>query len=363
MSRPPERRHRGSGGAPPRDRLEGRIRTAWRRGPGPGLRLAALAYGAGHDVRDLLHEAGVTAMRRAAVPVISVGGLTAGGSGKTPVAALLAADLRRAGWSPAVVTAGDADEAALVGAMAPGIRVAAGRDRVAAIGRAVAGGANAVVLDSGFQHRRLARDLDVVCLDPEAWAGPGPYRLPAGPFRERPGALARAGAVVLVVRPGAPETGVEAAAAAAARHAPRRPRAVLRLDPAGLRPANDRAAGRAPGPGVAAAAGVMWPEAFFRTLRRTGVSPARTLRFRDHESFEGRALARVREAAARAGLVCTRKDAVKLGPLLASDVPVWYLDEVPRWGRGGEAIRRAVRHAVGLASLGRVDGTIRGEES
>ncbi len=143
-------------------------------GPGPALLrggLAALAvpYAAAVAFRNALFDAGLRRQWTARVPVVSVGNLTLGGTGKTPLVAWVARELARQGLRPAVVSRGYAartghtsDEAAELAILLPGVPHVADRDRVAAAARAVGHGANVVVLDDGFQHRRLRRNLDIV---------------------------------------------------------------------------------------------------------------------------------------------------------------------------------------------------------
>lgn len=104
----------------------------------------------------------------------------------------------------------------------------------------------------------------------------------------------------------------------------------------------------------------MWPESFFDALDELGVSVSSRLTFRDHEPYAPRQLETIRAAAA-GGIVCTLKDAVKLGPLLADDVPVWYLEEEAVWESGEMRLRRGVlRTAVVPQLRGQVD-TVQGE--
>ncbi|HIF95281.1 MAG TPA: tetraacyldisaccharide 4'-kinase [Myxococcales bacterium] len=153
---------------------------------------------------------------RLACAVVSVGGLTVGGAGKTPVAARLALGLRARGWRVVLASRGykgrsrrmvtlvsdgsrlhssvrlAGDESFILAAHAPGVPVLVGRDRRLVGHHAVSAfDAEILILDDGFQHHRLARDLDIVCID--GVSGFGNQRLlPAGPLRERPCALARA---------------------------------------------------------------------------------------------------------------------------------------------------------------------------
>lgn len=183
-----------------RDRLEGRATGgAWLRAP---LTPFALAFGSIAGWRGRLYDTGWMHLHRPPRPVISIGNLTAGGTGKTPTVLWLAEQLRRAGRRPAILLRGygatdpeRSDEARLYRERAPETPVYPGRDRVRSALRACQEGADLLLLDDGFQHRRLARDVDLVLLDATApWGGGWP--LPAGLLREWPSALARADAVL-----------------------------------------------------------------------------------------------------------------------------------------------------------------------
>lgn len=138
------------------------------------------------------------------VPVFSVGNVTVGGTGKTPLVMDLVERLNAMGRSPAVVARGYGggdegpnDEQRLIQRRCPGVIYVADRDRVEAGRLAVEEyGADVVVLDDGFQHRRLARDLDIVLIDATCPFGYG-HLLPRGLLREPPTALGRAGLIVL----------------------------------------------------------------------------------------------------------------------------------------------------------------------
>lgn len=183
------------------------------------LSLPALLYGAAVRARNWYYDRPETS-RRAALPVLSVGNLTVGGTGKTPFVAWLAGRLRELGARPAIVSRGyggqagrgplvvssgegplcDAaragDEPYLLARLLRGVPVLAGSDRWRGAEVAAEAGADVVILDDGFQHRRLARDLDIVLLDA---SNPfGNYRLlPAGLLREPVRALSRADVVVI----------------------------------------------------------------------------------------------------------------------------------------------------------------------
>jgi tetraacyldisaccharide 4'-kinase len=332
-------------------RLERRVRDSWSEDPGALLRIASVIYGMVHDTRDFLYDAAILQGWVAPVPVLSVGGLTSGGSGKTPVSAAIATWLLEGGRRPAVVTGSIPDEASVQRLLNPDVLVVDDRNRRAAVTRAILSGARTIVLDSGFQHRRIRSDLQIVCVDGLSVSLPARRRLPAGPFRERWSALARADAVVVVRRTGSSASdGSWPARRAGDPDFPRLgqgirrrvPRALVLdcvLSPMGFRPANALAEQSEPGAASVAVAGVMWPEPFFDALEGLGVPAERRLAFRDHEPYGSEQLAAIRNSS-NAGVICTLKDAVKLGPLLARELPVWYLEEKPVWGAGAERLRR-----------------------
>lgn len=180
------------------------------------LRIASLFYGAGARLHRALMRWTSARRGRLACAVVSVGALTVGGAGKTPFAARLALALKRRGWRVVLASRGykgrsrlpvsvvsdgrhirssashSGDESFVLAAHAPGVPVLVGRDRRVVGHHAVSAfDAQIVVLDDGFQHHRLARDIDIVCID--APGGFGNRRLlPAGPLREPVSTLRRA---------------------------------------------------------------------------------------------------------------------------------------------------------------------------
>ncbi len=265
--------------------------------------------------------AGVGMMRRrlarpfiVPMPVVCVGNLTVGGSGKTPVVLALARWLTGRGTRIHCLTRGyggalagplvvdgrhDAhavgDEAMLLAAAAPTV---VARDRAAGARLAVEHGADIVVMDDGFQNPRLAKTLSLLVVDGAVGFGNGRL-LPAGPLREPIDAgLARADAVVLV---GADAAGVRARIGTA-----------LPIIPARLTPhdAWDGLRGRR----VVAFAGIGRPEKFFDMLAAHGITVVERLGFADHHRYDDADLQRLDAAATRAGaaLVTTAKDAVRL---------------------------------------------------
>ncbi len=330
-----------------RTRLEILIRQTWTRAPNSGLRALSVVYGAIADVRNAAWTLGLAASVRAPIPVISIGDLTIGGTGKTPITAALARYLTDAGSIVAILTAGNTDELALHAAWNPDIAVSGGRDRGGLARRAADEGASVVLLDSGFQHRQLERDFDIVAISADY--GGNRWRLPAGPFRERWAGIARADTVV-VVRRQAPGEVASHLASIVSGAFPGVQLAAVRIVPVSLAPVSPPAQDvKHPSPDVAVA-GIMWPQSFFAAVKELGLKPAHRLALTDHAEFDERTVATVVDLAGPGGVVCTGKDAVKLSGRLPDDVPVWQIVERVVWETGGKNLLAAVAHVAGLGS-------------
>lgn len=174
----------------------------------------SLVYGAVAELRRLLYRKSLRRAARMPCPVVVVGNLSVGGTGKTPLVCWLVAHLAELGYTPGVVTrgyggsSGDArrvsatDDPKLVGdesvllARRTSAPVAIGRDRPAAAQLLVSAGCDVIVSDDGLQHYALARDCEVVVIDGDRRFGNG-WLLPAGPLREAPGRLKAADAIVV----------------------------------------------------------------------------------------------------------------------------------------------------------------------
>ncbi len=292
--------------------------------------------------RELRYRAGAGGTRVDGLVVVSVGNLAVGGTGKTPTAAWLVRLLADAGARPALVARGyGEDELLLHRRWNPAVPVHAGPDRVSQARAAREGGADAAVLDDGFQHRRLARDVDVVMLAAE---DPFPGRmLPCGPYREPAAALERAHVVVVSRR-----TASEDAAAALAREVSRRhPEAVVAI--LGLLPGSWSTLSGAPaepprGP-VTAAAGIARPDTFRRQVAAaTGTDSATVelVAFPDHHAYTAADARGLRRRAGERTLVVTEKDAVKLEPHARALDPVRVLGVRFVWERGEDDIRSMI---------------------
>lgn len=310
------------------------------------LPLAAL-YGAGVSLRLALYRRGLLAVRRASRPVVSIGNVAAGGTGKTPLVRWLAGELIRRGRRPSILTRGygrssrgtvvvsdgrgalapvaaSGDEPALLARALPSVPIVADARRVVAAERAEALGTpiDLHLLDDGFSHVALARDVDVVLLDATDPDGGGGL-LPVGLLREPLDALARADLVVVTKTEQAdPARALELAR----RHAPGVPVFRARTEVLGVA---DRAGSRVdpadlPDGTTVAVSGIARPEAFRATLAGMGIVPAGQLDFRDHEPYGPASLGRIERALEECGataVVTTEKDAVKLDERLL--VPVF----------------------------------------
>ena len=264
-------------------------------------------------------------------PVISVGNLTVGGTGKTPMVGRLVEELINAGFSPAIAMrgyksrGGFSDEADIHRRRFPSVPVVTRANRLEGLidlfatdeGEAV----DVVVLDDGFQHRHIARQLDIVLIN--AAAEPGIFEddlLPRGWLREPPASLARASAVIVThadrVQPSTVETIRRACLQinpglmfATARHA------WLSLDVRDEDRDVERPAEFLRRKRVVAVCGIARPEVFFDSLAKAGADIAERIALGDHVPFDRPTLARIARAAERNqadAVVCTDKDWSKL---------------------------------------------------
>jgi tetraacyldisaccharide 4'-kinase len=277
--------------------------------------------------------------RVAGLWVVSVGNLAVGGTGKTPVSAWVARLLAEQGLETALLARGyGEDELLLHRRWNPGVAVVADPDRRAAARLARRGGAGAAVLDDGFQHRALARDVDVVLLATEDGV-PGRL-LPCGPFREPISALGRADAVVVTRRTAGPEEARQLAERVARTH-PRLPAGVAALLPGGWEDLGGGSGARPTGP-VLAVAAVARPEAFAEQVLRVVGASTELMAFPDHHPF-GEADARaIRARAGDRTVVVTEKDAVKLQRFAALLEPVRVMVQALVWEAGEEALAEMV---------------------
>ena len=292
-------------------------------------------------VRGALYDAGALPVLKSPIPVVSVGNLTVGGTGKTPVSAWIAEKLLAEGMSPVIVMRGyGGDESIVHARMNPGVPVIVATDRSDGIALAKASGADVAVLDDAFQHRRAARDVDLVLISADDWSD-RKRMLPAGPFREPMSALRRASAVI-ITRKTATDVQVMSAQRSIAAESMGIPIVVLRLELSELiretPPSEKIPVGMLRGKKALAVAAIGNPGAFFRQVEAEGAF-VDSMSYPDHHRFTASDVA---ELAARSVsydvVVCTLKDAAKLGPMWpAGSAPLWYVSLAVRV-ESGEAV-------------------------
>jgi len=306
------------------------------------LGIAACAYSLVIRLRNFLYSKGWFKAHRGNAAVISIGNITAGGTGKTPLVVWLCNEitqnpkLKTKNCQCAVLTRGYKathnsklktqnyfDEPAILAESCPGAKVVVNPDRVAGAAEAVAVGANVLIMDDGFQHRRLARDLDIVVIDATMPFGFG-RMLPAGLLREPTRGLNRADAVVITRSDQAAEArlteienrirGIKAdIVIARSIHAP--VRAISQDDG---RISLDELKGKK----VFAFCGIGNPGAFLNTLKALGADLLGSKVFDDHHHYTEPCLAEIRTQAERlkADLtLTTQKDWTKIAPLLTGE--------------------------------------------
>ena len=300
----------------------------------------SVAFGAVTSARRALYDAGVLPTREAALPCVSVGNLTVGGTGKTPFAAWFAGRLHQRARAAVVLRGYGGDEAEVHRRLNPDVTVVALADRVVGVSMAKAGGAQVAVLDDAFQHRRISRVADIVLLSVEQLARPRRL-LPAGPWRENLTA-ARTAHLVVLTRKSATTADTRAAQALVTSALPGVPTAVVYLAPKSLERANG--GGSMPleslrGTAVLAIAAIGEPELFKQQLGSAGARVT-LVPFRDHYSYSAEDVRRLTDAAPDAIAVCTLKDAVKLAPLWPASRALWYLSQQLVVEQGAEHIDR-----------------------
>lgn len=321
--------------------VEERLKEIWKGEQTTGVSSAFAAalcllsqpYGIMVAARNRLYGGGLLKQQKLPRPVISVGNLTVGGTGKTPTVISLVHLLKEHGYRPAVLSRGyggsarspvnvvsdgnrilmgwreAGDEPILIARALPGITVLTGSRRILT-GRAALEtfDADILILDDAFQHRSLFRDIDMVLLDTMRPLGNG-FLLPRGPLREPPNALCRAD---ILLRTGEGENGIPL------REAESLPsfRAIHR--PQGLvAGGNQRIETVAAlfGQKVFAFAGIGSPEAFRRSLTELGAEVAGFEIFPDHHPYDLSDIKKLRRLAARSGasrIVTTEKDGIRL---------------------------------------------------
>ncbi len=281
------------------------------------------------------------------VKVVSVGNLAIGGTGKTPISAWVARALEARDLRSAIVSRGyGKDELILHKKWNPGTPIVADPDRLEAARLAGLDGTDVVVLDDGFQHRRIARDFDIVLLSAED-TFPG-YLLPSGPYREPIRSLKRADAV-LVTRRTASRQVAERVIAQAEAIAPGALTAIIHLSPDAWQDLRGSPV-TPPDRNVLAIAAVARPIEFSQSISNMVKGSVELMSFPDHHDYQVDDIAKIRRVACERTIAVTEKDAVKLAQYNDMLGEVRVLVERVQWESGRQEIERELDRLVGTTA-------------
>ena len=292
----------------------------WHDGSSPPIhaRMLSAVYGSVTALRRGLYRSGIKRSRHPGAPVIVVGNIVAGGTGKTPLTIALVNRLRAAGLTPGVASRGhgridaktarwveagsdarlSGDEPLLI-AHSTGVKVRVDRDRVAAAIALVQAGCNVIVCDDGLQHYRLARDIEIEVVDARHRYGNGRL-LPAGPLREP---IERAADCTFrVLNLGV----VQDEAMASVSGLGEWPMRLQVIEALPLLGGRSQSLAAFAGQRVHAVAGIGDPERFFNTLRDVGIAVVPHA-FPDHHAYQAQEL----DFGSPLPVLMTEKDAVK----------------------------------------------------
>jgi len=326
------------------------------------LRLAEVPYTAAVDWRNRRFDRAHDTLERVCVPVVSVGNLTMGGTGKTPMVKWIARHFASQGVKVALVSRGYGaaagtknDEAMELALALPGVPHVQNADRVAGAEEAIRRFASQLILlDDGFQHRRLARDLDIVLLDASAPFG-FEHVFPRGMLREPASGLERAHVVCLTRADAVEPSEREAIRLRVAQLAPRAvwceavhaPGELQNLP--GERLPIESLAGRR----IAAFCAIGNPAAYRRTLESQGAQIAFWREFPDHYAYSPTDCEELAQEIATAGAelaVVTHKDLVKLPFTVLGAAPLWALVIEMQLTAGEAALEESLRGVLRATS-------------
>ena len=319
-------------------------------------------------IRALGYARGLVSSHKLRVPVISIGNLTLGGTGKTPTVLWLAEALQKIGRRPAILSRGygseaqdtvnvvsdgksllldpatGGDEPVMLARRLPTVPVLSGRRRYPlGVHAEQEMGADVMILDDGFQHLALQRDLNILLIDHRSPLGNG-HVFPAGALREPPHDASRRADAVIITRyqEDGPELvlkellGIE------------RPVMKTRMVPGrliNLQDGEEQAWPGFQGKSVAAFCGIAQPSDFFETLTGAGMDLSLRQGFPDHFDYEGPYLDEMMDAAKSKGAVAvitTEKDAVKIQGR-KFPLPVWYVEMLLEFVEGEEALLELIK--------------------
>jgi tetraacyldisaccharide 4'-kinase len=316
------------------------------------LRAAEVPYTVAVTLRNRRYDRGDVEVHNVGVPIITVGNLTLGGTGKTPMVKWLARRFQDAGLRVAIVSRGYGaadgkhnDEALELAQALPNVPHIQNRDRVAAAQQAIREfNSQLLLLDDGFQHRRLGRDLDIVLLDALEPFG-FEHVFPRGTLREPLAGLGRAQVVCLsradaisqlerdAVRERVARIAPQAAWCEAAHAASKLVNACGESQPLDILPKHR----------VAAFCGIGNPAGFRHTLTATGCEPVVWREFPDHHAYtiaDHSELIMLAQNAKADVIVCTQKDLVKLPQRELDGMPLWAVAIEMKFLGGQEALEQ-----------------------
>lgn len=337
-----------------------------------------------------IYLSGVEKKRKAAlakavqadIPVISVGNITAGGTGKTPCILLLAEELQKAGYKPAVISRGyrsglekeggvvsdgrqiqvsqamAGDEPYMMALKLPHVPILVGKDRITSMRKATAMGADVLLMDDGFQYWQLKRDLDIILID---CTNPFGYdhALPRGLLREPLSALERAGLFILTKSDqvhGVDVMEIKEKLADLVPHVPiltscHSPSLVVSYDK-WKRSCHEGSLAEASMKKAYLLSGIGNPGAFLETAKSAGLRPIGQMAFDDHHHYTDEDVRNaISEAKAKGAewIVTTEKDAVKLMQLASieqAEIPFYVLEIAMTLQEGKEILMKIVEKAM-----------------
>lgn len=318
------------------------------------LRLAEPFYSAAVSARNALFESGIFQAYQSPVPVVSVGNVTTGGTGKTPVVIWLTSKLAGTGLRPAVLLRGykGDDEKNLLAAQLPQTVIAADPSRARAAKKLeqTHPQVNVLVLDDGFQHRKIRRDFDLVLIDASNPFG-FDHVLPRGLLREPLSGLSRADAFLITHVEQVDSSFVEAIESRLRSHQPKAPilrsrhvhRELLRGDqPVSL---NELAGAK-----VMTFCGIGNPASFENQIASSGAKVVGSERFDDHHAYTPAEITELSNLARQAGasmLITTEKDWVKIAAFPQTDIPILRTKLAIEFeSDGGEALFERILKSV-----------------
>jgi tetraacyldisaccharide 4'-kinase len=322
------------------------------------LRAAEVPYTLAVSIRNLRYDRGRTAVHHVSVPVISVGNLTLGGTGKTPMVKWLARTLQNFSSRVAIVSRGygakpgqQNDEALELAQALPDVPHVQNRNRVAAARLAIEKfDPGVLLLDDGFQHRRLARDLDIVLLDALEPFG-FEHVFPRGTLREPLAGLARANVVCLSRADAVSTSEREAIRSRVAKLAPNvawcecMHAASHLVNFSGEKLPLDSLAGQC----IAAFCAIGNPDGFVRTLITLKYKDLNMREYADHHIYTADELSGIRQNATNWGaqaIVCTQKDLVKVQQDRLGNLPLWAVAIEMRFLSGQDSLEQLLERVA-----------------